>query len=84
MIYLRFLKELLADVSRTGLLVGHNVAYDLDVITHECSREKIDISKVQGEAEFLYDDGSGRVFVRFRSHPVQDSSIPNSVRRMRN
>ena len=52
------LKELLADVSRTGLLIGHNVSYDLDVITHECSREKIDSLNVQGEAKFLYDEES--------------------------
>ncbi|PWR71547.1 3'-5' exonuclease [Methanospirillum lacunae] len=46
------LKELLADVSRTGLLVGHNVAYDLDIIAHECSREKIDSLKFREKPSF--------------------------------
>lgn len=46
------LKELLADVSRSGLLIGHNVAYDLDVIAHECSREKIDSQKFNEKPSF--------------------------------
>lgn len=35
------LKELLADVSRSGLLIDHNVAYNRDVVAEEYNREKI-------------------------------------------
>jgi len=36
------LRKFLTDIMSAGLLVGHNVAYDLQVIVEKCSREKID------------------------------------------